>query len=155
LRIGFLAMPPGGQGGFVNALRATAWMAVPLMAEIAARWIEDGTADRLAAQRRQEAATRQALAAAILRGGDWRAHPAGFHGWLVLPDSWEAESYVEAARRRGVIVTAAAAFALGRPSIEAVRICLCATPDIRRLEHALAILAELLRRDPDMAPSIV
>ena len=155
LRIGYLATPPGTQGGFVNALRATAWMAVPLMAEIAARWIEDGTAVRLAAQRRQEAAARQVLAARIFRGGDWRAHPSGFHGWLVLPEPWQAESFVEAARRRGVIVTAAAAFALGRPSIEAVRICLCATPDARRLEQALTILAELLHGDPDMAPSIV
>ena len=54
-----------------------------------------------------------------------------------------------------MIVTAAAAFALGRPVVEAVRICLSATPDIRRLEQALATLAELLRHHPDMAPSIV
>ena len=124
------------------------------MAEIAARWIEDGTADRLAAHRRAEAVTRQALAAAIFRGG-WQAHPASFHGWLLLPEPWTAESYVEAARRRGVIVTAAAAFALGRPAIEAVRVCLSATPDVRRLEYALKLLADLLRHDPDMAPSIV
>lgn len=155
LRIGFLAAPAGRQDSFINPLRATAWMAVPLMAEIAARWIEDGTADRLASQRRTEAAARQAMAATIFRGGGWQAHPAGFHGWLLLPEPWTAESYVEAARRRGVIVTAAAAFALGRPAIEAVRICLSATPDIRRLEQALTILAELLRHHPDMAPSIV
>jgi DNA-binding transcriptional MocR family regulator len=155
LRIGFLATPPGSQAGYVNALRATAWMAAPLMAEIAARWIEDGTADRLAGQRRQEAAVRQKLAAAALRGADWRAHPAGFHGWLVLPDRWTAEGFVETARRRGVIVTAAAAFAPGRPEVEAVRLCLCATPDRRQLEQALAVLAGLLRGEPETASSVV
>jgi DNA-binding transcriptional MocR family regulator len=154
LRIGFLAAPAGGERAFINPLRATAWMAVPLMAEIAARWIEDGTADRLAAHRRAEALTRQALAAALFHG-KWQAHPASFHGWLLLPEPWTADGYVEAARQRGVIVTSATTFALVRPAIEAVRVCLSATPDIRRLEHALKILADLLRRDPDMAPSIV
>jgi DNA-binding transcriptional MocR family regulator len=155
LRIGYLTTPPGRQGAFVGAVRTSTWMAPPLMAEIATRWIEDGTADRLAAEARAESSARQAMARAQLAGWRWRAHPTGFHGWLELPEPWRAEDVAAAARTRGVLVAPASAFAVGRPAGEAIRICLCATPSRAQLERALAIVAELLAGGPDVVPSIV
>jgi DNA-binding transcriptional MocR family regulator len=155
LRIGYLVAPPGRQGAFVGPVRTSTWMAAPLMAEIATRWIEDGTADRLAADARTEASARQAMARAALAGWRWRAHPTGFHGWLELPEPWRAEELAGAARARGVLVAPASAFAVGRPAGEAIRLCLCATPSRSSLERGLAIIAELLATGPDATPSIV
>jgi DNA-binding transcriptional MocR family regulator len=155
LRIGYLTTPPGRQGGFVAAVRTSTWMAAPLMAEIATRWIEDGTADRLAAAARTESSARQAMARERLAGWTWRAHPTGFHGWLELPEPWRADDLAGAARARGVLVAPASAFAVGRPGVEAIRVCLCATPSRLQLQRGLAILAELLASGPDLAPSIV
>ncbi|MFO1056063.1 MAG: PLP-dependent aminotransferase family protein [Dongiaceae bacterium] len=155
LRIGYLTTPPGRQGAFVGAVRTSTWMAAPLMAEIATRWIEDGTADRLAADARAEASARQATARAALAGWRWLAHPTGFHGWLELPEPWRAEDLTAAARACGVLVAPASAFAVGRPAAEAIRICLCATPSRAQLQRGLATVAELLASGPDAAPSIV
>ena len=66
LRVGFL-LPPKGKIAAVNAaMRATGWTAAPLMVDVAARMILDGTAERLAAQNRHEALRRQELAHAVL-----------------------------------------------------------------------------------------
>ncbi len=68
------------------AIRATAWASAPLMAEIAATWIRDGTADAILADRRREVAARQALARQALGSADYLAHPVGYHLWLQLPE---------------------------------------------------------------------
>ena len=70
--------------------------------------------------------------------------------WLSLPKPWRAESYVEAARRAGVAVTAASAFAVGRAaSPEAVRLCLGAARDLDELSRAMGRLAALLAGSPE------
>jgi DNA-binding transcriptional MocR family regulator len=57
---------------------------------------------------------------------------------------------VEAARRAGVAVTSASAFAVGRTaSPEAVRLCLGAARDHDELARAVARLAALLAGSPE------
>jgi DNA-binding transcriptional MocR family regulator len=134
------------------AIRGTTWMAAPLMAEIAARWIADGTAESILRRKRKEAAARQRLAARILPG-DARGHPAAYHVWLGLPRPWRSEAFAEAARQRGVLVTPAPAFAIGRGAVpDAVRVCLGAARDRAALERGLGVLAELLETAPLPAP---
>ena len=55
LRVGLLAAPPAQARAARNAVRLSSWMPPPLMAEIARRWIEDGTAEALNAFQRDEA----------------------------------------------------------------------------------------------------
>src|SRR5262249_35288750 len=87
----------------------------PLMAEVASRWITSGAADALVTEKRRGAARRQRLLAGLLGGPELRGHPAAFHSWLTLPEAWRPEDFAAAARRRGVGVTPAAAFAGGPP----------------------------------------
>jgi DNA-binding transcriptional MocR family regulator len=47
LRIGYVLAPPSMLADIAAAVSLTSWMAPPLMAEIARRWIEDGTARAL------------------------------------------------------------------------------------------------------------
>src|SRR5215469_1419564 len=66
LRIGYVHVPSEAVERVAAALRATVYMATPLMAALATRWIEDGTADRLVEQKRSEIAARQKLAREML-----------------------------------------------------------------------------------------
>lgn len=150
LRIGYIATPPGRARDLIPGLGATTWMAASLPAEIAYRWIEDGTADRLAQLQRDELRKRQALASEILAGQSFRSLPTGLHLWLDLPETWRAESFVAQLRAQGAAVTPAEAFAVGHgPARHAVRVSLGgATPSRLELQKGLEILADLLRGRP-------
>jgi DNA-binding transcriptional MocR family regulator len=148
LRIGFLVIPPGPNTAYVGALRATTWMAPPLLAEIVCRWISDGTAARMAETQHRQATERQALARRILAGFDYRAHPHSFYGMLYLPASWRATDFVAAAARRGLRLRAAETFAVDQLAPEAVRLCICAVDTVEILADGLERVVALLREGP-------
>jgi DNA-binding transcriptional MocR family regulator len=153
LRVGFIAAPEALVDQIARAIRGTTWMAAPLMAEIATSWIKDGTAETILRRKRREAVARQRLAFKTIGGYVGRAHGAAYHLWLGLPRPWRGDTFADAARRRGVGVTPAAAFATGRASVpDAVRVCLGAARDRGELERGLQILAELLAASPEPAP---
>jgi DNA-binding transcriptional MocR family regulator len=150
LRIGFVLAPEALIPRLAGAIRTTTWMAAPLMAEIAALWIKDGSADAILKRKRKEAAARHRLALGILDGQRLGAHPAAYHLWLHLPEPWRSETFVEAARRRGVAVTPAQAFVVGRSATpDAVRVCLGAARDRTQLEAGLRTLADILGEAPE------
>ncbi|MGP1393901.1 MAG: PLP-dependent aminotransferase family protein [Inquilinaceae bacterium] len=150
LRTGFAAVPPDRIGRFSAAARALNWMAPPIEAEIVARWIADGTADRLAARIRQDVETRQAVAARLLNGFSYQSAPASFHVWLNLPEPWRAQDMVAAARAGGVSVTPTEMFVPGRMETpHAVRLSVSATADLAELEQALSVITGLLRQTPE------
>lgn len=148
LRVGFLRAPPGAVSQLEDAVRATMWMTSPLLAEIAARWIEDGTAERILAERRREARARQAIAREILEGQAFSADPGGYQVWLD-PHPWDPDALVRAARARGVTITPASVFVAGRghpPS--RTRLCLSAARDRDRLREGLETVRALLEAGP-------
>ena len=150
LRVGFAAMPEDRIGRFSAAARATNWMAPPLMAEIFARWIGNGTADRLAERIRREAAERQRLAASHLRGRRYQASTASLHAWLHLPEPWRASDLVEAAKARGVSLAPTDLFVPGRcETPHAVRLSLTATATQNELERGLGVVADILQAPPE------
>lgn len=157
LRIAFLVAPPGQVERVARGLWATQWMVAPLMAEIAALWIDDGTADRVVERKRAEAAARQRLACEILAGvAVYRAHPNGYHLWIELPAGRTSAEIVAGAYRRGVAVTPAETFAVGEgPVPAAVRACLGAARRRRDVRTALTVLAGVLGETPGLAAAIV
>lgn len=156
LRIGYVRVPSAAVERVEAAMRATVYMATPLMAALATRWIEDGTADRLVTAKRAEISKRQALTRTLLREMRLLGHPAAAHILLALPESWRADAFQEAARHKGVGVTAVTAFWLGRSNPpNAVRLCL-GTP-VRRdeLERGLERIAQILVRAPEPYLSVI
>jgi DNA-binding transcriptional MocR family regulator len=156
LRIGYLLAPERAVDRLATTLRTTIWMASPLMAEVAARWLQDGTAERLIEQTRRETAARQELAQELLADLDFSTHPHAFHLWLHMPDPWCANDFVALAARRGVAVTPPAAFVPGRgPSPHAVRVCLGGPPSRAQLAEGLKVLCDLLSAPPSPHLSII
>lgn len=152
LRIGYIATAMPIRDRLEQAMRAQALMVTPLMAELAAQLIKSGVARRMAEWQRQEAAARQAIARRALAGLDVAAHPRGLHVWLRLPEPWRREEFVDAARRRGIGVSPADSFAVGRaPVPHAVRIGLGAARNREELEAALRLIRAVLDDAP--APS--
>ncbi len=156
LRIGYLWAPKTLFERMIPAIASTTWMASPLAAEIAARWIEDGTADAILRKKRALAAERQRLAARLLKTSGAGAHPSGYHVWLPLPEPWRGESFASRLRERGVAVTPAEVFlAGGGKAPAAVRLCLGAARTTDRLESALRTVADTLEGAPHRELSVV
>ena len=115
------------------------------MAELAALWIENGTADTILQKKRREAEARNMLARQILDGFQLETRLTGFYCWLKLPDPWKAEIFTDTARQHGLIVADSRLFALSHDIPEqGVRLALGGTSERSRLQRSLELVASLL-----------
>jgi DNA-binding transcriptional MocR family regulator len=155
LRVGYLVVPEGALDPILVTMRAMTWMAAPLNAEIAAIWMEDGTAEELIAWHRAERAVRAGLARDIL--GPIAANPTDApHLWLDLPEGIAAQDFAADLLRRGVRVAEGEAFAVAREAARGhVRVSLNAVLERERLRQALAIVATALAGAPAPAHGIM
>lgn len=150
LRVGFLVSPQAYRDRAASALRASCWMAPPLMVEIACRWIQQGAATQLLAKQREALQVRFALVRDIFRSLDFSARADSFFVWLVLPEHWRASAFVKAAEEKKVLITAAESFAVGNyPAPQAVRICISAAKDLASLEEGLRMIQQLALSEVD------
>jgi DNA-binding transcriptional MocR family regulator len=150
LRIGYVTAPAPFVERIASAIRSTVWMAPPLMAEVAARWIRDGTAGALMDYQKAETRARQAIAEEVLSSFRPFRHETAFHLWLPLPARWSAGAFAGALRERGVTVAASEAFVVGdSPVPRAVRLSVTAPATRDELRHALGVVAALLEAGPE------
>lgn len=145
LRIGFIRAPAAARPTLESAAGATVWSASPLLAEIATQWIEDGTAAAIRDARRSEAAARQGLAAAALKGHSYQCNPTAYFIWMAIPQHRRAAEVIEQAGARSVLLGPAHLFAAqaGRAP-NALRVSLSAARSRDELARGLAILAQVL-----------
>lgn len=145
LRVAYLCPPQFVLEELERTISYTISMVPPLMAELATLWMEDGTADRVLAAKREEAAARNDLARSILDGFRLETRPTGFFCWLRLPAPWTGIAFADAARRRGVLTAEGEHFMMGHAMPEnGVRLALGGMADRAELARALERLAELL-----------
>jgi DNA-binding transcriptional MocR family regulator len=146
LRVGYLRAPTALVARLGAAVFASAVMAPPVGAELAARWIADGTAARIVDWKRSEFAARASRARKIL---GCRVAAVSPHVWLPIPGGLSPPEAVEQARLRGVLVSASHAFAVGRERpVDALRVCLGPPETRERLDRALETIADMLRQPP-------
>jgi DNA-binding transcriptional MocR family regulator len=155
LRVSYAVVPRDQVPAIAASVHATAYMTAPLMAEIAARWIGDGTGARLVETYRREAIVRRVLTREALRGFTYAAHPAGFHGILTLPEPWSPTAFVTELRQRGVVLSPSTAFAAGPTAPAFVRLCLACTQERDELTYALRIVADLAKETPQAHLAVV
>lgn len=124
LRFGFVVAPIEFIEALERAIRATAWNTPALMTAIAAGWLNDGTVDRLEAQKRADAQHRQAIARDVLDGLTLIGHPSSYFVWLPLPGEARADQVAAALLRETVSVSTAEPFATTKNSPHAIRLAL-------------------------------
>ena len=156
LRVGYLQAPARLGRSLRATVNLSCWMPPTLMAEIASRWIEDGTADRLNEFQRSEAQARQGLARRILASHGAQADPSGLHLWLPLPTQWRADAFRVEAEKRGVKVLAGETFVVEQADVpQAVRLCLSHEATRERLAQGLEVVAGLLGETSDPGVLVV
>ena len=156
LRVGYVLAPAGKNEAILSAMRATCRMATSLMAEIAARWIANGTADALVDFQRREVAARREMATRLLAEFPSRTHPKSFGMLIPLPEPWRAQAFVAELKSKGVLVLPAETFAVVPATApQAVRVCLCAARGRAEVERGLDLLAETLRATPRPTAAVV
>lgn len=145
LRVAYLCPPEHCLEELEHTISYTISMVPPLMAELASRWIEDGTADQVLRAKREEAAVRNSMARSIFDGWPLAARNTGFFCWLPLPDGWTGIRFADAAREAGVLVAEGEHFLIGHDAPEqGVRLALGGIPNREGLREALTRLAGLL-----------
>jgi len=145
LRIAAMIAPEAFRDRAINALRATGWMAVPVMAEVVARLINNGGLARQARLKRDKAAARDAIARRVLK--EWlpaATGAPGFHLWLPLPAGRTLAALIAQAAQAGI--TLAPPGTLRRMENESlgIRLCLGAPATEADLERALTEIRRIL-----------
>ncbi len=146
LRLGFIRAPLTAGEKMIESLNASCLGVSPLPAELFAIWLDDGTVDRIVAERRVDTASRQKLAAEIFEPCRFRGHPASYHVWLELPEHLTSHSLTMKTQRRGVMIAPCEIFALDtKASCQAVRVSLTVPASERILKSGLETVVALLR----------
>jgi DNA-binding transcriptional MocR family regulator len=155
LRIGAMVAPDAFRDRLINALRATGWMAPPILAEVIARLIRNGGLEQQVALKRGKAAARWAIARRVLgrhlrRNSDsgksdvGMSEVAGFHVWLELPPGRTVTAFITQAALAGITLAPPSALQALDPAYAGVRLCLGAIPTEAELERVLMILRDIL-----------
>lgn len=149
LRIGYLVAPDRFVAAVANRHLVSNWMATPLVAEMATRWVQDGTAAQLVEWQRTAIHQRHAIASEVLAQTPFRSQPESLHVWLDLPEGQAEESFVAQARLQGVAIAPGMSFRVSdAPWTPSVRISLGSTSETE-LRTGLGIVAKLLMADPE------
>ena len=143
MRVGYMTAPDALLAKLQAGLAASILFTSTILAELAATWIEDGTAARIAAAKRNEVALRNRIARRILGRRIAGSDPRSSHLWLELPKRWTPDAFAEEARRRRVRIASGATFAVGSDIPRAVRLSIGTPATATELEGALEILAAI------------
>jgi len=142
LRHGFLIAPPGDHMDRVlRAVRALSYAPPAFGGLIATQWIEDGTADAIVAEAREEMTARLTLARQVLgQAIEAPMSASAPHVWLPMSEL-DAERLAGRALRGGVELTPPSAPVVEPGATTGLRLCLGAARDREELERGLRIVA--------------
>ncbi|PTW59773.1 GntR family transcriptional regulator [Breoghania corrubedonensis] len=150
LRIGYLVAPDRYVAAVSNRHLVSNWMATPMVAEIATKWVNDGTALELVRWQRAALAKRHAIAAQMLAGIPYTSHPQALHLWMELKEARTEEGFVAQARLLGVAIAPGSAFCVSREAwAPSVRISIGSTTEAE-LRIGLGAVAKLLHGEQEV-----
>lgn len=143
LRIGFVSAPTALVPSLERAIRATTWNAPAMLTTLACRWLDDGTVDRLEADKRADATARQSIAREVLAGLPLVGHPSSYFCWLPLPEEVRADQIATDLLAERVSVSTAEPFATTGHVPHAIRLALGST-DLGGLRTALGTVRRVV-----------
>lgn len=145
IRLAFVRVPTAYRELMIANLRASNFFPSPLLCEIAARWIADGTAEHLLREQQEIGERRRNIAAGILDRRMFEFKAGGNHLWMNLPIAWSSTTLQRAAKENGVNIFTGDSFAApGFSAPNAVRIALGAARNDSELQIGLKVIARLL-----------
>ena len=145
LRVAFLVAPPPLLKSLAHSVLNTIWMAPPLTVELAAVWIDDGTAEQTIRRKQAETARRYMLACDLLEDHRFVGKKTGFFIWLDLPPALTGAAFEARARERGVNAFAAEKFTVGHATEpNAARISLTGARNLDELRTGLGVVRDIL-----------
>lgn len=146
LRVGFATARTPILEKMSAIVRATGATPQPLAAEIAARWIMDGTAEAIFRANSRELLARNKIFRQQMKNGRLRSHKSGPHVWLELPSGWRVEDLMAVAQEKKISFLPAGAFALGgTEAFHAVRISLSAAANQDQVAVVGAQISDMLK----------
>lgn len=156
LRIAYIAACDQLLGALTYTLHTLALGTSPINAEIAALLIGKGTAQEIARSYVKSLAKDLEVAREMLAGRTFRAQPGAFFFWLDLPEGWNPDGFVLAAKQRGVTVPSASSFLVARLAMaQGVRVSLNPSARPGMLRKGLTIVNEIIGARPQPSQTIV
>ncbi|MDR5781897.1 PLP-dependent aminotransferase family protein [Caballeronia sp. LZ065] len=143
LRVGFVVAPRDWVAKIERAIRVTTWNTPGVMTALACGWLEDGTVERLEAQKRADATMRQTVAARALSRLKRLAHPASYFIWLPMPEDVRADRIAKALMQERISVSTAEPFCTTAHVPHALRLAL-GSVDVETLRLALERVQEVV-----------
>lgn len=151
LRTGYLTVPRRMALRADSILRVNSWMATPLLAEVATRWIADGTAQALIEIQRTRLEQRQNMVCHAFGELVIGQHVNGLSAWVGIPEHWVLDALVKELRDRNIAVTSPDPFlVLGSQRPSAIRLCLGADASDVRVQTAINTIAGVFRQYPQI-----
>lgn len=152
LRIGAMVVPPAFRDRAANAMRATGWMAVPIMAEAVKRLIDNGGLAKQIKEKRRQAAVRYDICRRLL-GPHLQLnspHPC-FHVWMRTPPGRTVASLITQAAVAGITLAAPASLPPAHAAETGVRLCLGGAHTEAELEWVLGQLRDILEKNEELS----
>ncbi|WDE07445.1 PLP-dependent aminotransferase family protein [Thalassomonas viridans] len=124
----------------------TSWQLSPLMADIAQRWIHDGTATERLRWQQQEIKQRYQLFKQIFAKSFCLINRGcSSHVWLPVPV--DADAFAEKCQQHGIAVVPASLFAAGHQFPQCIRVSLTAAKDRQQLKAGLEVIRDLVNNE--------
>ncbi|MEW6167511.1 MAG: PLP-dependent aminotransferase family protein [Pseudomonadota bacterium] len=156
LRIGYLAAPnPRYVARLAATLRTTTVMAAPLLAQLATRWINDGTVHAATQAVREESRVRQQIAREVLRKARYATRPEAFHLWLSVPEPWTRIEFATHLRAHGVAVVVSDTFTVSGAPPQCLRVCLGGAASRDECRHTLELIEDAIEQAPAMLSRVM
>lgn len=148
LRLGAIVSPSRFKDRVISAIRASYWSLPSIVAEMGARWIEDGTLRCVERDLVEHARRRQLIAAEVFRGMNTVTGPTSMCLWMPLPEGLRMDRVAAALAERSVAVSKASAYAATRQAPHALRIGLSSAESDGLLREALMKVRETVESFP-------
>jgi DNA-binding transcriptional MocR family regulator len=146
--LAILSCPPAYSIRAASILRVSSWSGTYLTAEIATRWIENGTVQRLIGIQRGEIRTRQGITTDILGDHIASSHPLSPCAWLKVPKHWAEDGLVRSLANQNVAVTPSEPFVAGPGHGGGIRICIGGRMSHSSLSKALTTVRQAFEQLP-------
>ena len=145
LRVAAMIAPDSYRDRCNNAIRATGWMATPVMSEVISRLIHNGDLVRQVRRKRDKAALRNEITTRVL--GEWLPPlitPPCFHRWMPLPAGRTVLALVTQAAHAGITLAPPGALQQVDRGTLGVRLCLGHPSTEAELEKAMTDIRRIL-----------